>query len=45
VDAYYGLVGRLAKGFEKAKIEYAFTGALAPSFMVLWDSNSCRFPP
>jgi len=32
VEAYYDLVRRLARGFEKAHVEYAFTGALAASF-------------
>lgn len=32
MEAYYGLVGRLACAFEEYGLDYAFTGALAASF-------------
>jgi hypothetical protein len=32
VDAFQGFVRRLVEGFESAKLDYAFTGALAASF-------------
>lgn len=32
LEAYYDLVGRLVKGFERAGVDYVFTGALAASF-------------
>jgi hypothetical protein len=32
LEAYYGLVKRLVKGFEGAGVDYVFTGALAVSF-------------
>ena len=32
LEAFHNLVQRLVKGFERAKMEYAFTGALAASF-------------
>jgi len=32
LEAYYDLVRRLMKGFEKTGVDYAFTGALATSF-------------
>jgi hypothetical protein len=32
LEAYYGLVRRLVRSFEKAGVDYVFTGALAASF-------------
>ncbi len=32
LEAYYGLIGRLASAFDECGLDYAFTGALAASF-------------